>query len=286
MAGALHTITLPIRGDGKGDNVFAHAATLAKGSGAHVRVLHCRVKAEDLMPFGMVIPGFMRKQIEDAVKRNSATEEDNLREEFKALAVELGLSEQAPEKGKATTSFVEYEGKQVEAVRHYGRLSDLVCVPQPDRRQNLGSNTLKSAIYSSGRPVMMCPPRDGAPETIGNHVAIGWNGSLEATRALASTMPLIKAALKVTILTTGKEIHAATAEELAEYLDLHGVIASVNRIERDGNIGRSLLKHAGTAGSDLLIMGAYHESYERETIFGGNTQVVVDEATMPVILVH
>ena len=42
----------------------------------------------------------------------------------------------------------------------------------------------------------------------------------------------------------------------------------------------------GAKGADLLVMGAYHDSYERETIFGGNTQAVVDEATIPVVLVH
>jgi nucleotide-binding universal stress UspA family protein len=36
----------------------------------------------------------------------------------------------------------------------------------------------------------------------------------------------------------------------------------------------------------MLIMGAYGESHERETLFGGNTQTVVDRAELPVVLVH
>ena len=280
----IRTLMVPVRGDGKGDNVFAHAACVAKVFNAHVRVIHCRPKAEDLMPYGVVIPAFMRKQIEEVTARNAQGEEDLLRQEFQTLAADLGLTEMSHALDTATTSFTEYAGKQVDAVRNFGRLSDLVCVPRPDRAQNLGANTLKSAIYSSGRPVLMCPPRDDLPDTIGRHVSIGWNGSLEASRALSSAMPFIEAAQRVTILTTGQEAHAATAEDLVDYLALRDVRAAVNRFERRGNVGRSLLTHSEAAGADLLVMGAYHESYERETIFGGNTQVVVDEATLPVIL--
>ena len=51
-------------------------------------------------------------------------------------------------------------------------------------------------------------------------------------------------------------------------------------------IGLELLDRSKAAGADTLIMGAYSDSHERETIFGGNTQTVVDKSTMPVILVH
>jgi nucleotide-binding universal stress UspA family protein len=33
-------------------------------------------------------------------------------------------------------------------------------------------------------------------------------------------------------------------------------------------------------------MGAYGHSHERETLFGGNTQTVVDHAEIPVLLAH
>lgn len=52
-------------------------------------------------------------------------------------------------------------------------------------------------------------------------------------------------------------------------------------VRGDGK-GRNVLAHATV----LLVMGAYHECYEREPIFGGNSQVVVAEAELPVVLVH
>ena len=42
MSGStLHTIMMPVRGDGRGPVLFAHAAALAKRFGAHVKVVHC-----------------------------------------------------------------------------------------------------------------------------------------------------------------------------------------------------------------------------------------------------
>ena len=54
----LHTIFMAVRGDGTGTSVFAHAATLARRFGAHISVVHCHPKAEDMMPYGVVIPTF------------------------------------------------------------------------------------------------------------------------------------------------------------------------------------------------------------------------------------
>ena len=159
MGNGLNTIMLPVRGDGKGDNVLAHAAILAKRHHARVRVIHCVPSAKDLMPYGVVLPRMVREQLEQAAAGGAEVARDELTEEFRGLAKLFGLAEQDYEPNKATARFLQYEGKQVDAVRHYGRLADLICVSQPDPKLNLGANTLKSALFSSGRPVMMCPPQ-------------------------------------------------------------------------------------------------------------------------------
>ena len=286
MNSTLNTIMLPVRGDGKGDNVLAHAAQIAKGHNARVRVVHCRPKPDDLMPYGVVIPSVLRKQIEEAASRNATVTEDQLAEEFKALARDFGLEIGEFDPGKATARFIEYEGKQVDAVRHFGRLADLICVPQPDG-PSMGANTLKTALFSSGRPVMMCPHADPVPTTLGDHVAIAWNGSLEATRAVGLSMALIRHARKVTILTTEAIEHSATADELRRYLELKSIDSGIHQFHAKGaNVGRDLLAQCEEISAGLLIMGAYHDSYERETIFGGNSQAVVDHANLPVVFVH
>ena len=56
--------------------------------------------------------------------------------------------------------------------------------------------------------------------------------------------------------------------------------------EPQGKIGQMLLDRTAAVGADMMIMGAYGDSHERETVFGGNTQVVVDNATIPVVMVY
>ncbi|MDJ0637381.1 MAG: universal stress protein [Paracoccaceae bacterium] len=284
---SLHTIMLPVRGDGKGDNVLAHAAVLARKHGARVRVVHCRLRTKDLMSYGVVIPKIVRQQIEAAVEQNADVTEAQLLQEFRDLADEFGLKEQDHEPGKATARFIEYEGKQVDAVRHFGRLADLICVSQPDPSLNLGINTMKSALFSSGRPVMMCPHQESVAEDFADNVCIGWNGSLEASRAVALAMPMIAHAKSVTILSSGVAEHAASPEQLQRYLELRGVSAGIRNFDpKRSVVGRQLLQETKDEGGGVLIMGAYHDSFERESLFGGNSQVVVNEADFPIIMVH
>jgi len=276
-------IVIPIRGDGKGENVLAHAAVLARRYGAHVEALHCRPRAEDLLPYGVPIPAFLRKQIEDSSKSLADQEEKTLYDEFIALLGPVGLT---LGEGAATASWREAPGKQIDVVKANGRLADLIVVAKPDRDRNLGGNTLKAALFNTGRPVMMCPMRDDHPSVLCDHVAIAWNGSSEAARAVALTESVVTQAREVTVLSGGEEIHGATAEDLLKYLKARGVDARLDRFDPVDGVGQTLLKRCADLSADTLIMGAYSDSHERETVFGGNTQTVVDHAEMPVIFVH
>lgn len=282
----IRKILVPVRGDGKGDLVLAHAASLGRRFTAHIDVVHCRARPEDLMPFGVPLSAFARDTFIKQAQQLADVEEKGLREELTALAQTLGLSEtDAPHGDAATVSFVESQGRMADVIKTHGRLADLVAVPKPDRDRNVGSNSLKSALFQTGRPVLMTPPSEPA-EDLGTRVAIGWNGSMEAARAVAQTESLLAGAESVTILRGGSlEPHGASTEELVQYYALRGVKAGVHRFDAQ-NPGADLLREAKTLGANLLVMGAYGDSHERETLFGGNTQLVVDTADIPVVLVH
>jgi len=250
-------IVIPIRGDGKGENVLAHAAVLARRYGAHVEALHCRPRAQDLMPYGVPIPAFLRSQIEESAESVADQEEKTLYEEFTTLLDPVGLT---LGEGAATASWREAPGKQIDVIKANGRLADLVVVAKPDRSRNLGGNTLKAALFNTGRS--------------------------EAARAVALTEAVVTQASEVTVLSAGEEVHGATADDLIQYLKVRGVNARLERFESVDGIGQTLLRRCKELSADTLIMGAYGDSHERETVFGGNTQTVVDQAEMPVIFVH
>ena len=158
MSIGIKKIVVPVRGDGKGDNVLRHAAVLAHRFSAHIDVTHVRAMPQDMIPFGVAVPEALKRQILQSAKSQADVEEQKLKKELHELANELNLSEfEIPNGTTATVSFMEVEGRQVDMISHLGRLADLIVVPQPDHAARLGMNTLKAAIFSSGRPVMICP---------------------------------------------------------------------------------------------------------------------------------
>jgi len=282
----IRKILVPVRGDGKGDNVLAHAAVLARKAGAHVEVAHCRPRAEDLLPFGVPLPAIMRDQLVEQAQSLADGEARKLKAEYDVLVKKLGLREASRPNGKEpTVAWVDELGKMVDVISRHGRLSDLICVAKPDRDRNLGANTLKAALFNTARPVMMCPGTP-PPENLGSHIAIAWNGSMESVRAVVMMRRVIEAADTVSILGSGAGAEGTSASDLQDYLTDRDISSDTHAFEAGRNAGASLLKKAGEIGADVLIMGAFGDRHGSETVFGGNTQTVVDSAQMPVVFVH
>lgn len=281
----IKSILVPVRGDGMVATVLAHAAELAKAHDAHVKVVHCRARPKDLIPPGVPLPDFMRQSMLDQASELASRQENHLRGILHRLAGEYGLKDDAAD-GAANCTFVEEQGRMADVVKHAGRLSDLIVLPKPQREQNLGQSSLKSALYGAGRPVLICPGELRPDETFAQHVAIGWNGSLPASRVVASSLDVVHAAQQVSILTGGKvQAHGPTADELQEYYALRGISAEIVTFDSKDPAG-ALLETAKTIGASLLLTGAYSHSHETEMLFGGNTERIVDNMEMPVLMAH
>lgn len=281
-------ILVPVRGDGKGENVLAHAAAIARHHHAHVEVLHCRARPADMIPYGVVVPSALREQIKRQAKELADAEEEALMNSFLGLLPTLGLKRTEGDNGHdgATASWHEEQGKMAEAIRPWGRMADLIVVAKPDRDRNLGVNTLRAALYHCGRPVMIVPPATSQPAAVASKIAIAWNGSMQASRAVALSLDLLREAAEIIILDGGSAHPASSGEELQRYLGFNGVTARLQAIDARNEPGRVILAAASAAGADTLVMGAYSHSREHETVFGGATQHIVDHTDMPVVMVH
>jgi len=173
-------------------------------------------------------------------------------------------------------------------VGSYGRAFDVIAMNRPDKNSSpLYHRALESALFESGRPLLLCPP--SPPGHIGTNVLIAWNGSTEQARAVALSMPLLERAERVTVLTVtgGTGVPGPSAQQMIGYLQRNGVPAEPLTVTLDGkNTGEAILGAAQTLGCDLLIKGAFTQSRLRQMIFGGATQHVMTAATLPVLLAH
>jgi nucleotide-binding universal stress UspA family protein len=138
---------------------------------------------------------------------------------------------------------------------------------------------------NSGRPVLLAPSTP--PTNVGEAVAVGWNGSAEATRALAVSLPFLIGARIVSLITVGDK-HQESAAALIEYLAWHGIKGQHRHVPSiPGTVpGQQLLSAAREEDADLLVMGAYGQVPWREFLFGGATREVVGVSLLPLLLAH
>ncbi|MHA1570718.1 MAG: universal stress protein, partial [Alphaproteobacteria bacterium] len=145
--------------------------------------------------------------------------------------------------------------------------------------------TLEAVLFESGRPVLVVPPGTGLGDY--DNIAIAWDGSLEASRAMHGAMPLLAAAGKVVVLAVGEDDRdPAPTEALTATLACHGIAATTRLIAQDGAIGVALLSGAVEAGCGLMVMGGYGHSRLREMVLGGVTRDVLAASALPVLIAH
>lgn len=284
----LRSILVPVRGDGKGEGVLDHALSLARRHNAHIEVLHCRPRPGDMIPTGILVPDSVRDVIRTSAKTIADEEEARIRKLFEEYCAKRGIAvvNGAPwPQDKVSATWREATGKQAQVIGVRGRVADLIVVAQPDRDLNLGLNTLQAALMESGKLVLMCPPKP--VDNVGARIAIAWNGSGEAARAMTAALPILRKADAVTILATTDRELPVSAEDAETYLDSHGVNCSVQGFKRGSeSVPRLLLESARKAGADCLLMGAYGHSREMEMILGGVTQFMVDRSDLPILFMH
>jgi nucleotide-binding universal stress UspA family protein len=172
-------------------------------------------------------------------------------------------------------------------VGSYGRVFDIIVLARPGEEwQSPAMVTLESALFESGRPVLIAPP--SAPRTLATNILIAWNRSTEQARTTAFAMPLLKRAERVTILTVeGATVAGPSGEELARSLAAHGIAAATMTLPAaKPNAGETILRKAAELGCDLIVKGAYTQSRLRQMIFGGTTRHILTNANLPVLMAH
>jgi nucleotide-binding universal stress UspA family protein len=182
------------------------------------------------------------------------------------------------------------------AMRH-GREADLVVLAQPDQSINLidGIGATEEVMLGLGRPALIVPSQSQL-QTVGKRILLAWNGSRESARAVFDSLPMLKKAENVRILTAGPDkggLWAGTdgdpapAAGIAAALARHGVKCEIARAAApSSDVAHDLLSETQSAGCDLLVMGGYGHWRLREIVFGGATKGVLKNAKVPVLMSH
>src|SRR3954454_2131312 len=171
-----------------------------------------------------------------------------------------------------------------------GRAFDLMVLSRAGSgRDEPRMATVESALFNSGRPVLLVPPSVPEPASaLGETIVVSWNGSTETARAVSFAMPVLLRAHRVVVLTVkGATVEGPSGEEIAAMLRLHEVPATALTQDDDRRSPRAtILAQARELGADLLVKDAYTQSRLRELIFGGATRHILEHAELPVLMAH
>ncbi|WP_274627310.1 universal stress protein [Arvimicrobium flavum] len=146
----------------------------------------------------------------------------------------------------------------------------------------------EAVVFGSGRPTLLLPEqrKTGAIE----HVAIAWDGTRVAARAVADARMFLARANQITVLTIldEKPLNEKNAgERLAQDLQSRGLPAKAASIHaEDCPIAETLQRKAVELGCDLLVMGGYGHSRLRDFVLGGATEGVLGDLRLPTLMAH
>lgn len=286
---SIKTILVPANGTESSRPALDIAFMVARDLAAHVDVLHVVIEPKDAVP--LLGEGMSATIIEDMIQLAEA-EASERTGRAEAMFEEarnshgLAITEKASPGDAGSAALVRRVGREDELTAAKGRLADLIVASRPTEESGATLiMTINAALFETGRPVLIAPPK--TLQTIGKKIAILWNGSAEASRAVAAAMPLITRCDRVIVMTLENDkTSSEVAPELATYFAWHGVSAETRTLPGRSQVGEVLLEDCTVVGADMLVMGAYTHSRMRQLILGGVTKHVLANAQLPVLMAH
>ena len=151
---------------------------------------------------------------------------------------------------------------------------------------HLEREIFEDTLMRSGAPVLLVP-RTGlaaAPR----RPLIAWDGSLQASRVVRETLPLLRESEETTLLTIGETDPGTPGLDAAKLsLERAGVNVRSRTVDWPGNpVAERILNQCEATNSDIVLMGGYSHSRLREHVLGGVTLHMLQHADRPLLMVH
>jgi nucleotide-binding universal stress UspA family protein len=292
-AASIRSILIGTSGGSASHGAIELACLLTNRLGAHVEGFH--VLPDPVAMFGPVGLGdglavsgdLVAEMIDDAGARAARAKAafdaiaDRHRLPDRNLAHMAAVRDRGP-----SAAWRQATGEASKLVADRARFFDLVVLGRSSRVvDEASSKTIEAVLARSGRPVLLAPAE--APASFAKYVALAWNGSPQAVRAVAASLPLLAAADSVLVITVGDD-NASDIPGILDHLAWHGITARHRRVPATSNesTGVLLLNAANDAGADMLVMGGNGHKPWREALFGGVTHDIIGTSLVPLLLMH
>lgn len=265
--------------DGNSVNISRHVTSVAKHLGGAV---HALLLNADFPPISSPLANLILNAsslVEGAkaqCRKNGEVLLNAVREELEQHKVDLRCTQ------------VEYFPTELaDTVSDIARYHDLTILGVGTHDAAL-RGTAEEVIFAAGKPVLLVP--EDLEVKSYDHVAIAWDGSRVAARAVADAWPLLTRAATISILCVTDEKtlpHRDVGARLADYLGKHGFQAAVSEAATgERPIAETLQAHALGIGAGVLVMGGFGHSRVRDFVLGGATSGILRDLKLPALMSH
>ena len=183
-----------------------------------------------------------------------------------------------------------HAGDSAQLLGDHSWLADLVVVSAPTDAWKPRIETPPTAsqtVMRSRAPVLAVPDASRGFDCSAA-VAVAWNGSPECCAALRQSLPLLRRASAIHLVSVREDDdYYLPSTQAAAYLARHGITSELVEVNPDGApISDCLLEAAQARKAGCVVMGAYGHSRLRENILGGVTKGMLLKARLPLLLAH
>ena len=273
-ASGIKTILFHVHDDAKLDARLQFALSVARTCDAHLHLMHITpLDAYTVVDaFGtFVSPAIIRTLEVDAAKL--------------CARLEALLSEE-----DVAWDYEEVGGSLMPHLPEGAALADLLITGRESKSpefEGRATTLLGQLLHQVSGPILV--PGDEVRDFDPSKPAIvAWNGTYEAANALRGSVPLLKLASEVILLTVEEDKRVQIPSERAgEYMSRHGIDTRFeSRPQMLDTISDEILACAFAEGASYIVMGGYGHNRAGEFLFGGVTRSLLKASPLPLLIAH
>lgn len=184
--------------------------------------------------------------------------------------------------------WLRFDGAPAQVIVDRARLADLIVLSLPGSDATAaGPQAIAADVMVHARTPVLAVPAGGRGVSAAGRAMVAWDGSLEASHALRLTMPMLKRAEAVEVVTVTEGETEFPATDACRYLARHGIEAQLTEWPRqDRSTAAALIDAAGALSAAYVVMGAYGHTRLREAVLGGATRDMLHHSPVPLLMAH
>lgn len=278
----IKSLVIGLGNSSSASNALDYAINLARQSEAELTGLHVN---QPMMEEPQIQAWISEDMIEMLGAANQKAIAD-LQQGFATKTANAGIT--------SSSHFILEEGYVDEHLATFTRFHDMLVIGRTDQKMQSGHTSLRAEniVTRAGRPVLMVPSDCCFKEAESRSIAVAWDGSRAAARALADALHLYGANYHydiISVLPTARSQPSSVQQgrNILDFLSSHGVGTNLVRLVADKHsVASTLLRYVELEKPSLLVMGSGGHKRLRDEVFGGVTRQLLARACIPIFMAN